>query len=155
MASAPKVFLDTNVLLDLFLEREGMDAAAQILDYGIKDRITVGVSYLSFANIAYVMRKWMPHQFLSPSLLQLSSLVNVLSMDDGQLHNAIMMEGPDFEDVLQYACALDHGYGLIVTRNKDHFNVRNGLSESFRPIPIMSPPEFLAWLSSVSPSPAP
>lgn len=51
------VFLDTNILLDFLLRREGVDNAKEILKQGYQGKIDLYVSSLSFSNIAYIVRK--------------------------------------------------------------------------------------------------
>lgn len=51
------VFLDTNILLDFLLRREGVDNAKEILKQCYQGKIDLYVSSLSFSNIAYIVRK--------------------------------------------------------------------------------------------------
>lgn len=52
-----RVFLDTNILLDLAQHRENYDYAVKILDEAYNGNIEVFSSTLSYANIAYILRK--------------------------------------------------------------------------------------------------
>ena len=53
-----KVFLDTNVVLDYYLDREGFsDDAEAILAYGYNQGCLLYVSSLTCANMAYIGRK--------------------------------------------------------------------------------------------------
>lgn len=60
------------------------------------------------ANIAYVLRKNY-HGALIPTIKQLSGLMEVLPMTQAQLEKAMLLDGPDFEDILQAVCAQDGG----------------------------------------------
>ena len=51
------VFVDTNVLLDDILIREGTESAKKILELGVKRQIRLCLSALSVVNIAYITRK--------------------------------------------------------------------------------------------------
>ena len=53
----PRLFLDTNVLLDVLLERPGYEAVLDILQLGSDGKVALCTSYLSMADIAYVLRK--------------------------------------------------------------------------------------------------
>ena len=55
-----KIYLDTNVILDLYIPgREGKAAARTLLDLqeSSEDTIRLYLSFLSVADIAYVLRK--------------------------------------------------------------------------------------------------
>lgn len=48
-------------------------------------------------------------------------LVKVLPVDDKILELALHSEFTDFEDALQYYCAIENGINLLITRNiKDY-----------------------------------
>ena len=51
-----KVFLDTNILLDYGLERAKADFAGAILEMGRQGIIEIYASYLSYANMGYILR---------------------------------------------------------------------------------------------------
>ena len=48
-----RVFLDTNIMLDLAMHREHFDAALAIMKGAYEGRFEIFASTLSFANIAY------------------------------------------------------------------------------------------------------
>ena len=52
-----KVFLDTNILLEVVLNREKKRSCQQLLQAGIEGGIFTCASFLSFANIAYILQK--------------------------------------------------------------------------------------------------
>ena len=49
-----KIFVDTNVLIDLICQREGYDQAGKILALGEFSQYTLYTSVLSIANIANI-----------------------------------------------------------------------------------------------------
>ena len=104
-----KVFLDTNILLDLLLEREGFEDSAELFRLQEDGRLKLYVSYLTMVNIAYVYRKTVGQNMAVANLKYLSALVEVLPMDGGQLQKALMMSGPDIEDIFQLTCAVAGG----------------------------------------------
>ena len=130
-----KVFIDTNVLIDFMLEREGARNAADILQLGEEKKIRTAASFLTMANIAYIIRKGRTRTELYALLTDLSDVIEILPMDERQFKDALMQPASDFEDVLQYECAKTYGCDVIVTRNSKHF--------SFAQIPVLSPAEFL------------
>lgn len=132
-----KVFLDTNVVLDLFTGRDGAEDAGAIFQLGEDGEIDICISFLTVANCAYILRKLAP-DVLHDMLKELTGRVEVLSMDAGQIVEALKVESPDFEDMLQYQCALFHGCNCIITRNIRHFG--------YSVITVMAPNEFLGTI---------
>lgn len=130
-----RVFLDTNVIIDLILEREGADDAANILQLGEDGKIELVVSFLTMANTAYIARKGHTQEQLYQILVDLSAMLHTLSMDEEQLKLALKQPSADFEDMLQYQCARKHGCDVILTRNCKHF--------AFSKIPVLTPTDFL------------
>lgn len=140
----PRVFFDTNIILDLIQERPGYDAAARILQKQEDGVIDVCLSVLSVANVAYVLRKTLPHSLVAPTLKQISSVMEVLPMDDEQFQQALLLSGPDFEDIMQLTCAVAGGCLIIITHNPKDFYIGKGLMKDF-PLPmILTPEEYIA-----------
>ena len=139
----PRIFLDTNIMLDLIQERPGYEASARILQRQEDGEIEVCLSVLSMANIAYVLRKTVPPFLVIPTLKQISSVVRIVSMDDVQLQHALLMDGSDFEDILQLACAAAHGCAVLLTHNPRDFHIRKGLSAASSLPEVLTPEEYL------------
>lgn len=53
----PKVFLDTNILIDFLCKRNDFDSAASILSMGKSGDVQLYASVLTMANIVYILRK--------------------------------------------------------------------------------------------------
>ena len=132
-----KVFLDTNILLEVILDRQQRVACEQILQAGISGQIALYAAYLSFANMAYVMKKKkMRREDIYRAERFLNSIINVLPMDGQQLTAALAYEVKDFEDMLQYQCAENGECDCIVTINSTDFL-------EFSTMPINTPDELL------------
>ena len=142
----PRVFLDTNILIDLLLQRPGLESSAQILQAGEDGRIELCCSFLTMANLAFILRKTATPARLAPSLMQIQSLVTVLSMDSEQLSDALKMDGKDFEDILQAVCAAKAGCTAIITSNQKDFQI-NARSSDINIPPVFGPKEFMNRLS--------
>jgi predicted nucleic acid-binding protein len=117
-----KVFVDTDVCIDLLSGRKPFNKTAQIL-FSLADnkKIKVYVSSLSFSNIDYVLRS----QYTSTHSRQLigtfKTLVNVLPVDSKTIDLAIASDFNDFEDAIQHSCAIENNLTTIITRNlKDY-----------------------------------
>ncbi len=130
-----KVFLDTNILLDFGLDRERADFAGGILQLGKDGLIDLYASYLSYANMGYILRD-RPNTERYELVRMMRQPVVVLPCDANQLDAGLNSEVKDFEDMLQYQCALAAGCDVVVTNNKKDFH-------EFCSLPFLTSEEFL------------
>ena len=79
-----KVFLDTNILIDLAENRQEAALAAAILQLGEDGQITLYSSYLSFANMGYIWRD-VPRQQRYERIRNACVGIEILPMDANQL----------------------------------------------------------------------
>ena len=131
------VFLDTNVLLDYGQRREGYLYADAIFNLGGLGHIELYASYLSYANMNYILRH-LPQDDRYELLNLLFEGISVLSCDSQQLRYALTHKVKDFEDMLQYRCAVSAGCDVIVTNNIADY-------AEFCQMPYMTPLEFLNY----------
>ena len=131
-----KVFLDTNVLLDFADNRNGAFQAEAILNLGKRGEIVICASYLSYANINYIKRD-LPRAMRYQLIRDLKKGITVLPCDAAQLDTALNHEDVrDFEDLLQYQCAVAAGCDVVVTNNtRDYLE--------FCQLPLMTSRDFL------------
>ena len=142
-----KVFLDTNILLDLLLERDGYELGAKIFQLQEDGKCSLCVSVLTMVNAAYIYRKTVGQDMAIVNIKYLSALVEVLPMDNDMLKAAIYKHGKDFEDVLQAVCAAVGKCDCIVTRNEKDYVIRDGLAKTDIVLPpVYSPASFLLTL---------
>ena len=117
-----KVFVDTDVCIDLLSGRKPFNMTAEIL-FSLADKriIKIYVSSLSFANIDYVLRSQYSTVHSRQIIAKFKTLVNVLAVDNKTIDLAIASDFNDFEDAIQYACAIENNLTTIITRNiKDY-----------------------------------
>ena len=98
-----RVFLDTNILLDYGLDREQADNAENILALGSLGVIELYASYLSYANMGYILRHH-PIAEIYNLIRMMRQPVEVLPCDAEQLDAGLGFEVKDFEDMMQYQC---------------------------------------------------
>lgn len=117
-----KVFVDTDVCIDLLSGRKPFNKTAEILfSLADKGKIKIYVSSLSFANIDYVLRSQYSTTHSRQIIGTLKTIVNVLPVDSKTLDLAVASDFNDFEDAIQYCCAIENNLTTIVTRNiKDY-----------------------------------
>lgn len=133
-----KVFLDTNILMDLVDHRELREYAEMIIELGKTGAIQLFASYLSYANMGYILRHRSPDERYT-KIRQAREVTTVLPCDDSQLINTLNQPVKDYEDMLQYQCAKAAGCDVIVTNNKKDF-------QQFCDLPFLTSEEFLLWL---------
>lgn len=138
-----KVFLDTNILLDLLLERDGYEESAQIFQLQEEGKLSLCVSFLTMVNIAYVYKKTVGNSLAVANLKYLSSLVDVLPMENDMLQQSIYLDGRDFEDILQYVCAATADCDYIITRNVKDYTIKKGLGKEINAPKVLTPSDFL------------
>ena len=131
-----RVFLDTNVLIDVLLHREPfLNDSAQVLNMGFKGKVELYATPLSFATCVFVTRKSLGYSNSIEALKIFEQHIHITPMDAVQLHKALYAVAPDFEDMLQYHAATAAECNYIVTRNEKHFPQGT--------IAVMSPIAFL------------
>ena len=84
-----KIFVDTNVLIDLICQREGYDQVGKILALGEFSQYTLYTSVLSIANIAYILRKVLKGDVLYQTMGKLSERIRISSMTQDDFDRAV------------------------------------------------------------------
>jgi predicted nucleic acid-binding protein len=117
-----KVFVDIDVCIDLLSGRKPFNKTAEILfSRADNKKIKIYVSSLSFSNIDYVLRSHYAATHSRQLIGKFKTLVNVLPVDSKTIDLAIVSEFNDFEDAIQYSCAIENNLSTIITRNiKDY-----------------------------------
>jgi predicted nucleic acid-binding protein len=136
------IFIDTDVIIDFLIDREPHSREAAIIFTLIEQKKLKGyVSSLAFSNLYYVLRKIESHNKVIAKLDSISRFLTILKVDQQTIKYAIASGFPDFEDSIQYNCALDYKkIDVLITRNiKDYKG-----SE----IPVMTPADYLKMVSS-------
>lgn len=132
-----KVFVDTNIVIDLLAKRQPFCGEAAVLfSLADKGQIKLSISSLTIANASYTLLKNLNSSKTKSILRSLKMLVEVLALDDKIVDIALNDETfTDFEDGLQFFTALENGQDLIITRNlKDFKNSK---------LPIMTAQQFI------------
>ena len=136
------IFIDTDVIIDFLIDREPHSREAAIIFTLIEQKKLKGyVSSLTFSNLYYVLRKIESHNKVIAKLDSISRLLTILKVDQQIIKLAIESGFPDFEDSIQYNCALDYKkIDVLITRNiKDYKGSQ---------IPVMTPAVYLKMVIS-------
>jgi len=136
------LFIDTDVIIDFLIDRKPHSREAAIIFTLIENKKLKGyVSTLTFSNLYYVLRKFEPHNKVIAKLDSISKMLTILKVDQQTIKNAIASRFTDFEDSIQYYCALDNKkIDVLITRNTKHYKNSE--------IPVMTPTDYLKMVSS-------
>lgn len=132
-----KLFIDTNIIIDVLAKREGFYLpAAQVLSLADAGKVKVYMSSLSVSHAHYILKKPLGKAAAKKVLRDLKVIVEVLDVTKKVVELALNDEEfLDFEDSLQYFTALENGVDIIITRNIKDFTAST--------IPVMNADQFL------------
>lgn len=131
-----KVFVDSDIILDLLAKREPHYLhAAKLFTLIDQQKVKGYTSPIVFANLHYLLRKNSSNSAALKSLRKLKTLINILSVDERIIEQSLNSEFTDFEDAIQYFAAVNNGISIIITRNKADYKKSK--------IPVVTAEEFL------------
>ena len=134
----PKLFLDTNILLDALLkDRLCNEASLRVLDMGKSHVVELAVTTQSLIDVYYIALRLKVRRLEIDRLVGwLCGHVNVETIDAMELKDAL--GGDDPEDEAQYIHALSSGCDIFVTGDQELLKRHADYQ-----IRIMSPAQFL------------
>lgn len=131
-----KIFIDTDICLDLLANREPFNIAAQkLFSKADKGKVKISVSSLTFANLDYILKSAYKIRNARLILSKFKTLVSVLPVDDKTIDLALTSDFKDFEDAIQYFTCIENGIETLLTRNLKDFKKAR--------IQVMTPEMFL------------
>jgi predicted nucleic acid-binding protein len=117
-----KVFLDTDVILDVVFERIPHFYHSQaVLSLIEKNFITGFTSSLILANCFYIICNNKNRETAKETVSKLRSLLIVLPFTDKEIGESLNSDMKDFEDGVQYFITINNGLDTILTRNLSDF----------------------------------
>ena len=137
-----KILIDTDVILDFFLDREPFsENAAKILTLCESKQIKGFITPVIISNVYYLLSQKGKQERVIDKLKNLLLIVDVLIMNKNSILVALNSNFKDFEDALQnYAEEIDGEIDLIITRNTKDFKKSK--------LVVMHPEEFLKSLNT-------
>lgn len=131
-----KLFIDTNVVLDLLQYREPwINDTIVLFQLAKEKKVELIVTDLTFVNVVYIAGKNFEKKKLYETLVGLKKLVSVIPIGDACIEQALNGEFPDFEDATQYFAAKREHVDYILTRDENGFKISD--------IPVMNVTDFL------------
>ncbi len=117
-----QVLIDTNVVLDALLHRDGFFDMAIDLFRRMRQENCIGyVASTTITNIYYIVRKQDGRAIAEEAVKLTLDRFEVIPVDDAVLRSAWHLRRQDFEDAVQAAAAKAVGIDVVVTRDKVGF----------------------------------
>lgn len=117
-----KLFLDTNIIIDLFdSRREHYLPSAILFDLALKGKLELVICAQSFITAFYILGKDFAKEDLYASMRSLHRLCRVSPVDASIIEHALALESSDFEDTVQYLSSATTDADIIITRDKRGF----------------------------------
>ena len=136
----PKVFIDTNVLLDYLIPaRENHKAVLSLFALILNGKIEASFSTQSMLDAVYVGRKH--PDFIKnyrETLVALINRTNASYIDTWDMKTALTDPDPDIEDSAQISFAYNQCCDFIITNDKQMLS-----REVPKPMRVMTPEEFV------------
>lgn len=131
-----KVFLDTNIIVDLVSDRKPFSKyAIEIFQKAEEGKVALFTSSHSIATTHYLLKKYVDEKVLRDVLYNLLEFVSVLAIDLDIVKKGLKSSHKDFEDSIQiFAASTVENLECIITRNVKDFKGSE--------IQIMTPDEF-------------
>ena len=117
-----KIFVDTNVLLDVILNREAFRDASSVVWADCETGKARGmIAAVSLNNIHYIAAKRLGKEKALQAVRILLGIFTVVPLDEKVLRLAVDLPQKDFEDALQLYSAVLGKADVLVTRDMGHF----------------------------------
>lgn len=134
-----KILLDTNIILDIALERQPyFDKSEQVLSLVEQQHLFGYVSASTFSDLYYIIRKSKGREAALDFLRRIATVCQIAVVNQAAISMALAANFRDFEDAIQYSTAVINQLDAIVTRNTQDFtNVT---------LPILTPTQLIEEL---------
>jgi predicted nucleic acid-binding protein len=137
-----RLFLDTNLLLDVLAERKPFCRPAARVWSLCETGVCQGmISAISFNNVFYIVRRARDTKAARRALVLMRDIFDSVAADQQILNQAIDSNIRDFEDAIQFFSAQRAAADYLLTRNAGDFPRTR--------LPILAPDEFLSLLDLV------
>jgi len=132
-----RIFLVTNVILDLLAERNPFfNSIARLATLADQKKLTLIASPLSFTTVEYVLNKFESSESVMNKLRRFKIICEVCDVNEETIEKGLNSSFKDFEDAVQYFSAVQSNCEIIITRNGNDFKSST--------IPIMTAEEYLS-----------
>ena len=131
-----KVFLDTNIIVDLIADRKPFSKyAIEIFQLAEENKLQLFISSHAIATTHYLLKKYLDEKSLREVLYNLLDFLTVIPVDIDIIKKGLRSNHKYFEDSIQILCASSiEKMNYIITRDGKDFKGSE--------IPVLSPDEF-------------
>ena len=138
-----KVLFDTNIILDVLLDRQPFaEHASSLMSRVERSEINGFLCATTITTIHYLLSKYLDKDKAIISINSIMSLFEVASVNRLVIESALKSKFTDFEDSVLHESARHAGVEYIITRNIKDFKKTK--------IPAFTPTEFLSILESLA-----
>ena len=131
-----RVFLDTNILLDIIENRPGLvDSSVEVLDRCDELQAECYIAWHGLATAYYILKRGRTQAAVMAEVDKILVWADIAPITRLTAHCARALNFSDFEDAMQAAAAAECQAAMIVTRNVKDF--------AASPVPACSPEQFL------------
>ena len=131
-----RILVDTNVFLDVLLDREGwVQSSQQVLDWCEEHPGEAWIAWHTLSNLYYIGAKSVGSSSSMKQIDEILQIFEVAPCDSKAARFVRTLVLADFEDALQVAAATSANADRIVTRNTGDF--------IHSPVPAVDPVKFL------------
>lgn len=133
-----RLFLDTNIVVDLLEKREPFcQDALRLFTMAYEKKVQLVVSPMTYATASFLLRKH-GSEGVRNLLSNFRQLSRVATSNERVVDDSLASRFSDFEDAMQYYTAINAKADFIITRNvKDFINSK---------LPVMTATEFLVTI---------
>lgn len=119
-----RILIDTNVFLDFLQRREPyLQDAISIMELAHKNIVEGVIAAHSISNMFYILRKDYSIEKRKQLIRAISDVFPIIPINKEIIQKALDDDMDDFEDAIQYECAVFAKVDYIVTRNvSDYIN---------------------------------
>jgi len=138
-----KVLFDTNVILDVLLDREPfVEEATYLMTKAEQSEIVGYLAATTITRIYYLLQKSLGNEIATEKIETLLSVFEIIPVNRIILEDALKSCFSDFEDSVLHMGACHTGVEYIVTRDTRGFTKSK--------IPVFNPIEFINMLDSIN-----
>ena len=136
-----KIFLDTNIILDLLLDRDPFsNDIAEIIEISAEKSIELCVSSVTITDTNYIIEKFEGIRSARKKTKLILELVTVENVGETTVKKSSESEFKDFEYGVLNFCAIESKHKVIVTRDVKGFKNSK--------LAILSPKELLGKMNA-------
>lgn len=133
-----RLFLDTNIVIDLLDRREPFcHDAVQLFTMAYNKQVQLIVSPMTYTTASFLLHRH-GAEGVRNLLSNFRQLSRVATTNERTVDDSLASQFNDFEDAMQYYCALKAKADIIITRNGKDFSASK--------LPVLTATEYLATL---------